>query len=141
MTYTKNGVILTHLLSIETIVTELREETTLLTSGLHFPFRIQIANWRIIQKYIVTNAHYNYPSIYIILRFPIVTYPVYEIIKITSVPIHDSANVFTLIKSTYHFPAIDKENHRYLLNEHDLKECTQDAIRTSIVPWRKTSVT
>jgi len=62
MTYIKNGAILTHLLPIETIITELREATTLLTSELHFPFRIQTANWRIIQKYIVTSAHYNYPS-------------------------------------------------------------------------------
>jgi len=57
-----------------------------------------------------------------VLRFPIVAYPVYEIIKITPVPIHNSANVFTLIKTTYHFLAIDKENHHYLLlNERDLK--------------------
>jgi len=60
MTHTKNGAILTHLLPIETIVTELKEATTLLTSGLYFPFRVQTANWRIIQKYIVTGAHYNY---------------------------------------------------------------------------------
>jgi len=53
---------------------------------------------------------------------------VYEIIKITPVPIHNSANIFTLIKTTYHLLA--KENRRYLLlNEHDLKECTQDSIR------------
>jgi len=130
MTYTKSGAILTHLLPIETIIAELREATTLLTNGLSFPFRIQTANWRIIQKYIVMSAHYNKPSIYIILRFPIVAYPVYEIIKITPVPIHDSANIFTLIKTTYHFLAIDKENRRYLLlNEHDLRECTQDSIR------------
>jgi len=32
MTYTKNGAILTHLLPIETIVTELREATTLLAN-------------------------------------------------------------------------------------------------------------
>jgi len=54
MTYTKNGTMLTHLLPIETIVTELREATILLTSGLYFPFKIQTANWQIIQKYIVT---------------------------------------------------------------------------------------
>jgi len=130
MTHTKNGAILTHLLPIETIITELKEATTLLTSGLHFPFRVQTTNWRIIQKYIVTGAQYIYPSIYIMLRFPIVAYPMYDIIKITPVPILDSANVFTLIKTTYNLIAIDKENHRYLLlNEHDLKECTQDSIR------------
>jgi len=130
ITHTKNGAILTHLLPIETIITELKEATTLLTSGLHFPFRVQTTNWRIIQKYIVTSAHYNYPNIYIILRFPIVAYPVYDIIRITPVPIYVSANKSTLIKITYNLIAIDKENRRYLLlNEHDLKECTQDSIR------------
>jgi len=55
---------------------------------------------------------------------------VYDIIKITPVPIHDSANIFTLIKTTYNLLAIDKENRCYLLlNEHNLKECTQDFIR------------
>jgi len=44
MTYIKDGVILIYLLSIETIITELRETNTLLTNGLHFPFRIQTAN-------------------------------------------------------------------------------------------------
>jgi len=79
MTYTKDSVILIHLLPIETIITERREASTLLTSGLHFLFRVQTANWQNIQKYIIINAHYDYPSIYIILRFPIVAYPVYEI--------------------------------------------------------------
>jgi len=44
MTYNKDGVILTHLLPIETIITELREASTPLTNGLHFSFRIQTAN-------------------------------------------------------------------------------------------------
>jgi len=55
---------------------------------------------------------------------------VYEIIKITLVPIHNSANVFTLIKTTYHRLVIDKENRHYLLlNERNLKECTQDSTK------------
>jgi len=65
MTYTKNGVILTHFLPIDTVITELREASTLLTNGLHFPFRIQTANWQIIKKLIIISAHYDYPSIYI----------------------------------------------------------------------------
>jgi len=36
LTYTKDGIILTHLLPIEDIMTELREASTLLTNGLHF---------------------------------------------------------------------------------------------------------
>jgi len=45
LTYTKDGIILTHLLPIEKITTELREASTLLISGSHFPFMIQITNW------------------------------------------------------------------------------------------------
>jgi len=74
------------------------------------------------------------PKIYIILRFPIIAYLVYEIIKITPIPIHDCANVFTLIKTTYHLLVIDKENRCYLLlDEHDLKECIQDDTHATII--------
>jgi len=67
-------------------------------------------------------------TLYIILRFPIVAYPMYEIIKILLLSIHNNANVFTLIETTYRLLAIDKENHHYLLlNERDLKECIQDS--------------
>jgi len=53
----------------------------------------------------------------------------YEIIKITLFPVHDSTNVFTLIKTTCHFLTIDKQNRHYLLlSEHDLKECIQNKI-------------
>jgi len=52
LTYTKHRIILTHLLPVEKIITELQEANTLLTNGLHFPFRIQATNWRIIQTYI-----------------------------------------------------------------------------------------
>jgi len=39
LTYTKDGIILTYLLPIENIITELQKASTLLTNGLHFPFR------------------------------------------------------------------------------------------------------
>jgi len=47
LTYTKDGIILIHLLLIKDTITELKEASTLLTNGLHFPFRIQTANSRI----------------------------------------------------------------------------------------------
>jgi len=93
MTYTKNGVILILLLLIENITMELRKASTLLTNGLHFPFKIQNANWQTMQKYVMISTHYDYPSIYIILRFPIVVYPMYKIIKILLLLVHTNANV------------------------------------------------
>jgi len=54
----------------------------------------------------------------------------YKIIKITPLPVHDSANVFTLIKTTYHLLAIDLKNRHYLLlNKRDLKEYIQDSVK------------
>jgi len=88
LTYTKDEIILTHLLPIEKITTELQEASTLLTNRLHFPFRIQTTNWRIIQKYVAISAHYNHPKIYVTLQFPIVTYPIYEIIKVVPLPVY-----------------------------------------------------
>jgi len=127
LTYTKHQIILTHLLPVEKIITELREASTLLTNGLHFPFRIQDTNWRIIQTYVTVIAHYNHPKIYVTLKFPIIAYPIYEIIKILPLPVHKHANVFILIKTTYPLLAIDRENRHYLLlSENDLNKCTQD---------------
>jgi len=42
LTYTRDGIILTYLLPIEDIITELREASTLLTNGLHFPLGFRI---------------------------------------------------------------------------------------------------
>jgi len=92
LTYAKDGIILTHLLPIEDIITELSKYCV--SNGLHFPFRIQAANWRIIQKYVAISAHYNHPKIYMTLRFPIVAYPIYEIIKITPLPVYKHANIY-----------------------------------------------
>jgi len=71
LTYTKDGIILTHLLPIEKIITELREASTLLTNGLHFPFRIQITNWRTIQKY-VTISTYKEVHIITIIEYTLI---------------------------------------------------------------------
>jgi len=65
LAYTKDGIIMTRLLPIETIVAELREATAQLTQGLHFLFKVQLENWYI-QKYVKINAYYDKPDIYTI---------------------------------------------------------------------------
>jgi len=46
LTNTASGLITTRLIPLEKIIKELKEAATHLTKGLHFPFKIQIENWR-----------------------------------------------------------------------------------------------
>jgi len=127
LTLTGDGIIMTRLLPIETIVVELREAAAQLTQGLHFPFKVQLENWHTIQKYIKINAYYDRPDIYTILKFPIIAYPTYKIINTVSLPVHDNKNIFTFVKVNHPLLAIDKENHHYMLpNRDELKTCVRD---------------
>jgi len=120
LAYTKDGVIMKHLIPIDKIVTELREVAAQLTKELHFPFKVQLENWCMIQKYIKINAYYDRPDIYIIFRFPIIAYPTYKIIKTIALLIHDYKNMFTFAEINHPLSlAIDKENHHYTLPDRD----------------------
>ncbi|XP_024885827.1 uncharacterized protein LOC112463592, partial [Temnothorax curvispinosus] len=124
LTYSKSGIVLVRLLPLENIITELREATTHLSQGAHFPFKIQTENWNKIQEFMEINAYYDNPNVYTILTFPIVTYPKYEIIRINPLPVHDRENIFVIPKTTYDLLAIDKENRNYVtLKEDDLNKC------------------
>jgi len=85
LTNTASALIIIRLLPLKKIIKELREAATHLKKGLHFPFKIQIENWRIIQKYMTINAYYDRPTIYTTLKFPIIAYPTYKIIKPTHI--------------------------------------------------------
>jgi len=58
LAYTKEEIIMTRLIPIEKIVTELREAAAQLTKRLHFPFKIQLENWCTIQN-VKINVYYN----------------------------------------------------------------------------------
>jgi len=121
LTNTASGLIMTRLLPLKKIIKELKEAATHLTKGLHFPFKIQIENWHTIQKFMTINAYYDQPTIYITLKFPIIAYPTYKIIKPTLIPIHAHRDIFTCIRIIQPLLAIDKENYHYiLLNEQEL---------------------
>jgi len=98
LTNAASGIITTRLLPLERIIKELKEAATHLTKGLHFPFRIQVENWRTIQQYMTINAYYDRPTIYTTLKFPVIAYPTYKIIKPTPIPIHEYRDVFTFIR-------------------------------------------
>jgi len=73
--------------------------------------KISIENWRTIQKYTTINACYDRPTIYTTLKFPIIAYSTYKIIKAISILTHDYKNVFTFIKINQSLLTVDKENH------------------------------
>ncbi|XP_024871226.1 uncharacterized protein LOC112454206, partial [Temnothorax curvispinosus] len=127
LTYSREGVILTRLLPIEEITTELQEATSQLTQGSHFPFKTRVENWNEIQNYVEISAYYDKPNIYTIIKFPVVAYPVYDIIKTTPLPVPNHANIFTFLRTTHNILAIDKENHNYItLEERDLNDCKRN---------------
>jgi len=127
LTHTANELVITRLLPLEKIIAVLREAATQLTKGLYFLFKVQIENWRTIQKYTTINAYYDRPTIYTTLKFLIITYPTYQIMKAISIPTHDYKDVFTSIKINQPLLAVDKENHHYILfNEQELNKCTRN---------------
>ncbi|XP_071579737.1 uncharacterized protein [Temnothorax nylanderi] len=130
LTYAQNDILLTRVLPLENIVVELKEATSHLTRGLNFPFKIQTENWNTIQKYVVVSAYYDNANVYTILAFPIVAYSIYEIIKITPVPIHNDHNVFTLLEPSHTLLGINRENHNYIiLKESELNKCTRETTK------------
>jgi len=126
LTNMASGLIITRLLPLEKIIKELREAATHLTKGLHFPFKIQIENWRTIQKYKTISPYYDRPTIYTTLKFPTIAYPTYKIIKPIPISTHDYRDIFTFIRINQPLLAADKEHHHILFNEQDLNKCTQD---------------
>jgi len=128
LTTEQNGAVEIRLLPIQEIIHSLKEATMHLPSGLHFPFKIQTGNWQKIRKYAKTSAYFDNPSIFSILKFPVIGYPAYEIIKAIPLPVHNYDNIFTLIKITQPLLAINKQSHNFLrLKENDLNTCMQES--------------
>ncbi|KYN20509.1 hypothetical protein ALC57_07136 [Trachymyrmex cornetzi] len=127
LAYSKEGLIPTRLLPLEPIIIDLREAASQLTKGLHFPFQVKVENWSTIQKYMSINAVYFNSHIFTTLKFPVIAYPTYKIIRVTPLPHYSHSNIFTFVKSDYLLIAIDKENNHYtMLSENDLNKCVRD---------------
>ncbi|KYM97337.1 hypothetical protein ALC62_11981 [Cyphomyrmex costatus] len=127
LAYSKDGIVPTRLLPLENIIMELREAATQLTKGLHFPFQIKLENWDTIHKYVAINAIIINNVIFTTLKFPIIAYPTYKIIKVIPFPIHEQENIFKFIKIIHPIIALDKENNHYtLLRENELNKCIRD---------------
>ncbi|KYN09183.1 hypothetical protein ALC57_18710 [Trachymyrmex cornetzi] len=123
----RKGILRTSYLPLEHIIKDLREAASQLNRGLHFPFQIKLENWHSIEKYTSVNAFVINNYIFTTLRFPIIAYPTYKIIRAMPLPMYELSNVFKFIKVIHPIIAIDKENNHYtLLRENELKECIHD---------------
>jgi len=126
LVYLKKSSVPTRLLLLEQIIADLREAASQLTKGLHsnFLFQIKIENWNTIQKYISINAFYFNAYIFTTLKFPIIMYPTYKVIRAISLPSYLHSNIFTFVKINHPLIALNKENNHYmLLYENDLDKC------------------
>ena len=127
LTHTRDATIMTHLLPVDQIIQELDEATLQLAKEKHFPFKVELGNWRTIVKYVKTSAYFNSPFVYTILKFPMITQPEYDIVNVIPLPVHEHGNVFTIAKITHPTLGIDKANRHYLvLKEHELSTCVQE---------------
>jgi len=53
-------------------------------------------------------------TVYTILRFPLITQPIYDLINVIASPVHDYSNIFTAREINNEIIAIDREKLTYL---------------------------
>jgi len=76
-------------------------------------------------------TYYDDSYIYMILKFPITAYPIYQLIKVVTgivtrlIEYPYNRNIFMILEINYYMIAIDKENH-YLLENNNLTSCVQE---------------
>ncbi|KYN10292.1 hypothetical protein ALC57_17578 [Trachymyrmex cornetzi] len=119
LTFIKEGILHSEITPINEIVTSLKEAQLHLPLGLHFPFRILESNWMEIEKCITVSAYYDELNIHTILKFPLISHPKYDILKVIPLPTPDHDNVFTLTEVDQPIIAIDNENQHYMTLTHD----------------------
>ncbi|KYN32607.1 hypothetical protein ALC56_13088, partial [Trachymyrmex septentrionalis] len=100
LAYSKEGSVPTRLLPLEQIITDLREAASQLTKGLQFLFNVKYVNTFYFNSYIFTT-----------LKFPIIAYPTYKIIRAIPPPSYLHSNIFTFVKINHPLIALDKENN------------------------------
>lgn len=98
LTSAKKGMINIRLIPIENIIANLKEIASQIPQGTHFPFQISAENWITIEKFLTVSAYYNNANIFTIIRFPLITYPEYEIIKVMPLPTHKNNNTFVFVE-------------------------------------------
>ncbi|XP_032677802.1 uncharacterized protein LOC116847183 [Odontomachus brunneus] len=120
----KQGYLPIQITLINDIISQIKEAAIRVPQNLHFPFRISTKNWLEIEKFITLNAYYQKGNIFTVLKIPLITYPIYDIINILPLPIYTGNDTFAWTEITYNKIAINKEANSYLvISDNDLQEC------------------
>lgn len=123
----KSGIINIRILPIETIINNLKEIAVQIPQGTHFPFNIAPENWGEIEKFIKISAYYDSIGIITIVRFSLIMYPTYEIIKAIPLPVHKQDDTFICIEVSQPIIAIDTDSRTYFTTtESELEKCMQN---------------
>jgi len=105
----KQGFLHPKLTPIDNIINNLREAAAGLPKGLYFPFTCQKQEWLNIEKVTTTTAYRDKENIYSILKFPLATLPMYEILHAISLPVYDHDDVFTAVEIRNRWIAVDND--------------------------------
>ncbi|XP_070528441.1 uncharacterized protein Ttll5 isoform X3 [Cardiocondyla obscurior] len=124
LTHAKADIINLRILPLERLIIELREASGHLKGGNHFPFRVNEQSWNDIQKYAEISAYYKKNAIVTIIKFPIVKYESYEVMRVSPIPVLEKENRFKVVNVNNEVIAFDRDNANYiLLTADELKKC------------------
>lgn len=124
LTNIQSGTLNLKIISAEKLISELKDATSHLPQGTQFPFGLRLEEWNIIKKLLTASAYYDDTNIYTILRFPLITYPKYKIMKVLPLPVHDHDNIFIFTEVNEPIIAISTDGPTYMtLTQENLNEC------------------
>ena len=120
----KEGILHPKIASIDLIMEALREASLTWPQGLYLPTGMQDHEWLKIEKLVRLSAYCDEKTMYTILRFPLASLPIYKLMRIIALPVHNHQNIYSSIKTNAEYLAIDAEKQTYItLNESDMRKC------------------
>ncbi|KAL0128571.1 hypothetical protein PUN28_003726 [Cardiocondyla obscurior] len=121
------------LFPLEKILAELKEVAGKLRRENHFPFRSNKQSWYNIHEYAEISAYYKGNAIITIIKFPIVGYENFEVMRVTAIPVYSGENIFNVINNDNEIIAFDKEINNYLkLTATELEKCKRSDKQATI---------
>ncbi|XP_036148955.1 uncharacterized protein LOC118647693 [Monomorium pharaonis] len=126
LAYIKEGILHPKIANIDQIMEALREASLTWPQGLYLPTGMRNHDWLKIEKLINISAYCDIKNMYTILRFPLASLPIYRLMRIIALPVHNHLNIFSSVKTTTEYLAIDAEKQTYLtISESDLQGCNK----------------
>ncbi|XP_067204149.1 uncharacterized protein [Linepithema humile] len=124
ITYAGHGMLNPRVTPTEQILNELRAITPKLPQGTHFPFVLENSGWHLMEQVVTVTAFVANNTVYCIIKFPLVSYPRYKLIKVIPLPIFNHGTLFTFTEVNQHIIAVNLELASYVtLSEQNVDKC------------------